>query len=131
MQHHSRRFGLGYLLYGVGLGWWSLTIAPGALSVLRFSTLGLVQLPTQRTLLLCGVVALLTGVWCVVSTPASRCHAVSLGINVFGMVCSILVWASMHQRQLASSLLTAHLTERDGIRGLCCVQDSAAAKSRG
>jgi simple sugar transport system permease protein len=67
--------------------------------------LGLVQLPTQRTLLLCGVVALLTGVWCVVSTPASRCHAVSLGINVFGLVCSILVWASMHQRLEVLGLL--------------------------
>ena len=58
MQRRSRGLGLGYLLYGVSLGWWSLTIAPGALSVLRFGTLGLVQLPTQRTLLLCGVAAL-------------------------------------------------------------------------
>jgi len=105
VQHHSRGLGLGYLLYGAGLGWWSLTIAPGALSVLRFGTLGLVQLPTQRTLLLCGVAALLTGVWCVVSTPASRCHAASLGINVFGMVCSVLVWASMHQRLEVLGLL--------------------------
>src|SRR5262249_18306426 len=75
------------------------------LSVLRFGTLGLLQLPTQRTLLLCGVVALLTGMWCIISTPASRCRAVSLGINSLGMVCGILVWASMHQRLEVLGLL--------------------------
>ena len=125
MQRHSRRLGLGYLLYGIGLGLWSLTIAPEALSVLRFGTLGLVQFPTQRTLVTCSVVALITGGWCIVSTSASRLHAVSLGLNVFGMVCSILVWASMHQRLevlglLAQSFRLATPIALGALAGLLC-----------
>src|SRR5262249_30949111 len=122
---HSRRLGLGYLLYGIGLGLWSLTIAPEALSVLRFGTLGLVQLPTQYTLIVWSVVALITGGWCVVATPAARLHHISLGLNVFGMVCSVLVWASMQQRLevlglLAQSLRLATPIALGALAGLLC-----------
>lgn len=125
MQRHARGLGLGYLLCGVGLAWCSLTIAPEALSTLRFGTLGLLQLPTQRTLFLCSVVALLTGVWGVVASPASRLHPLSLGINIFGIVCSILVWASMHQRLevlglLAQSLRLATPIALGALAGLLC-----------
>src|SRR5262249_15381716 len=125
VQGHTKGLGLSYLLCGLGLLWWSLTIAPEALSVLRFGTLGLVQLSTQRTLFMCGVVALITGVWGCVASPASRLHPLSLGLNVFGMVCSVLVWASMQQRLevlglLAQSLRLATPIALGALAGLLC-----------
>src|SRR5262245_2433983 len=74
---------------------------------------------------MCSIVALSTGVWYVVCAPASRLQAVNLGINVFGMVCSILVWASMHQRLevlglLAQSLRLATPIALGALAGLLC-----------
>jgi len=125
VQSHAKGLSLSYVLCGVGLAGWGLTIAPEALSTLRFGTLGLLQLPTQRTLLVCGVVALCTGVWGVVATPASRLQALRLGINVLGIVCSVLVWASMHQRLevlglLAQSLRLATPIALGALAGLLC-----------
>ena len=55
MQRYHPGLGLVSLLGGMGLGWWALTIAPDVLSVLRFGTVGAVQLPTRYTLLACSV----------------------------------------------------------------------------
>src|SRR5207247_162574 len=95
VQRHPQGLGLLYLLGGMGLGWWAYTITPDVLSGLRFGTVGVVQLPTRYALLVCSGVALITGVWGMLAAPASRLHTVSLGVNVFSLVGSILVCASM------------------------------------
>lgn len=125
MQRHHTGLGLVYLLCGMGLGWWAFTIAPDVLSVLRFGTVGALQLPTRHTLLVCSVVALSTGVWGVVSNPASRLHTVSLGVNILGLVCGILVWASTGQRLevlglLAQSFRLATPIALGALAGLLC-----------
>src|SRR5215831_16839385 len=98
VQRHQQGLSLLYLLGGVGLGWWAYTLAPDVLSVLRFGTVGVVQVPTRYALLACSGVALSTGAWGIIVAPASRLHSVSLGVNVLGLVGSILVWASMGRR---------------------------------
>src|SRR6266496_4404170 len=70
VQQHPQGLGLLYLLGGMGLGWWAYTIAPDVLSVLRFGTVGVVQVPTRHALLACSGVALITGVWGMVAAPA-------------------------------------------------------------
>jgi len=125
VQRHHTGLGLVYLLCAMGLGWWAFTIAPDVLSVLRFGTVGALQLPTRHTLLVCSVVALSTSVWGVVSNPASRLHTVSLGVNVLGLVCGILVWASTGQRLevlglLAQSFRLATPIALGALAGLLC-----------
>ena len=124
MQRHHQGLGLLYLLGGMGLGWWAYTITPDVLSTLRFGTVGVVQFPTRHALLACGV-ALITGAWGMLAAPASRLHAVGLGVNVLGLVCSILVWASMGQRLevlglLAQSLRLATPIALGALAGLLC-----------
>ena len=125
MQRRYTGLGLVSLLCGVGLGWWALTIAPDVLSILRFGTVGAVQLSTRHALLACSVVALGAGVWGVVSTPGSRLYPVGLGISTLGLVCSILVGASMGQRLevlglLAQSFRLATPIALGALAGLLC-----------
>ena len=47
------------------------------------------------------------------AAPASRLHTVGLGVNVLGLVCSILVWASMGQRLEVLGLLAQSLRLSD------------------
>ena len=59
------------------------------------------------------------------AAPASRLHTVGLGVNVLGLVCSILVWASMGQRLevlglLAQSLRLATPIALGALAGLLC-----------
>src|SRR4029453_4639771 len=93
----------------MGLGWWTSTITPDVLSVLRFGTVGAVQLPTRHALLVCSGVAILTGVWGMAAAPTSRPHTVSLSVNALSLVCSLLVWASMGQRLEVLGLLAQSL----------------------
>ena len=109
VQRHHQGLGLLYLLGGMGLGWWAYTITPDVLSTLRFGTVGVVQCFTRHALLACSGVALITGAWGMLAAPASRLHTVGLGVNVLGLVCSILVWASMGQRLEVLGLLAQSL----------------------
>ena len=98
MQRHHQGLSMLYLLGGMGLGWWAYTITPDVLSVLRFGTVGAVQLPTRHALLVCSGVAIITGVWGMLAAPTSRLHTVGLSVNALSLVSSLLVWASMGQR---------------------------------
>src|SRR5262245_32277774 len=125
VQRHHQGPSLLYLLGGIGLGWWASTIAPDVLSVLRFGTVGAVQLPTRHALLACGGVALITGVWGMLAAPTSRFHTVGLGVTALSLVCSLLVWASMGQRLevlglLAQSLRLATPIALGALAGLLC-----------
>lgn len=125
MQHHHLALGIGYGLYSAGLAWWGLSIAPEAVSVLRLSTFGMVHFPTRHTLLLCSAVALMSGAWCLIATPAARLRAVSLWLNAGALVCSVLAWASTHQRLevlglLAQSLRLATPIALGALAGLLC-----------
>lgn len=125
MSRHQRGLSWLYLLGGLGLGVWASTIAPDILSVLRFGAVGAVQCPTRYALLACSGVSLVTGVWGMVTAPTSRLHAVSLGLNTGGLVCSILIWASMGQRLevlglLAQSLRLATPIALGALAGLLC-----------
>ena len=87
--------------------------------------MGVVQLPTRYALLACSGVALITGAWGMLAAPASRLHTVSLGVNVFSLVGSILVLASMGQRLevlglLAQSLRLATPIALGALAGLLC-----------
>ena len=112
------------LLSGLGLGAWALTLSPDALSTLRFGTLGGLPLPTRAVLLGWSLVAMGTGLWRV-RTAASRWHSVRLGLNSLGLVCSLLLWASMGQRLevlglLAQSLRLATPLTLGALAGLLC-----------
>src|SRR5262245_45939535 len=125
MPRHQHGLSRLYLLGGLGLGVWAYTIAPDILSMLRFGTVGAVQFPTRYALLACSGVGLITGVWSMVVTPASRLHTVSLGLNACGLVCSILIWASMGQRLevlglLAQSFRLATPIALGALAGLLC-----------
>jgi general nucleoside transport system permease protein len=125
MQRHQYGLSWLYLLGGMALGCWAYTIAPDMLSVLRFGTVGAVQFPTRYALLACAGIGLMTGAWSMVVAPASRLHPVSLGLNAGGLVCSILVWASMGQRLevlglLAQSLRLATPIALGALAGLLC-----------
>src|SRR4030095_10258853 len=109
VQRRHQGLSLLYLLGGIGLGWWASTITPDVLSVLRFGTVGAIQLPTRHVLLACSGVALITGVWGMIAAPTSRLHTMGLSINALGLVCSILVWASMGQRLEVLGLLAQSL----------------------
>src|SRR4030095_15873194 len=109
VQRRHQGLSLLYLLGGIGLGWWASTIAPDVLSVLRFGTVGAVQLPTRRALLACSGVALITGVWGMLAAPTSRLHTVGLSVNALSLVCSLLIWASMGQRLEVLGLLAPSL----------------------
>ena len=125
MPRHQHGLSWLYLLGGMGLGCWAYTIAPDILSVLRFGTVGAVQLPTRYALLACSGVSFITGIWGMIAAPASRLHTVSLGLNAGGLVCSILIWASMGQRLevlglLAQSFRLATPIALGALAGLLC-----------
>ncbi|HEY5866195.1 MAG TPA: ABC transporter permease [Candidatus Tectomicrobia bacterium] len=125
MPRHQHGLSRLYLLGGMGLGVWAYTIAPDLLSVLRFGTVGAVQLPTRYALLACSGVGLITGIWGMIAAPASRLHTVRLGLNAGGLVCSILIWASMGQRLevlglLAQSFRLATPIALGALAGLLC-----------
>jgi simple sugar transport system permease protein len=65
-----------------------------------------VQFPTRLTFLLCGVLALSTGVACYLARPTSRWHTRSLGLNALGVVMVALVWASMGRRLEVLGIVT-------------------------
>ena len=125
MPRHQYGLSWLYLLGGMGLGYWAYTIAPDILSVLRFGTVGAVQLPTRYALLVCSGVSFITGIWGMSAAPASCLHTVSLGLNAGGLVCSILIWASMGQRLevlglLAQSFRLATPIALGALAGLLC-----------
>ncbi len=95
-------------IYGLGLGGWALTLAPEAVSTLRFGTLGVLPLPTRAAFLLGSLVALGLGLWRIRAT-ASRWHTVRLGLVSLGLVCGLLLWASMGQRLEVLGLLAQSL----------------------
>jgi simple sugar transport system permease protein len=112
------------VLYGLGLGGWALTIPPEVISGLRFGTLGVLPMPTRVTLLAWSLVALGTGLWPTRPTE-SRLRTIRLGLNSFGWVCSLLVWASMGQRLevlglLAQSLRLATPIALGALAGVLC-----------
>jgi simple sugar transport system permease protein len=99
-------FGLFYGLGGALLLWGALITTPEAVSTLRFARLGTFPLPTQWTFVFCGVIGMITGVVCLRATPASRVQTISLGVNAFGAVLVVFVWASMGRRLEVLGILT-------------------------
>jgi simple sugar transport system permease protein len=93
-------------LWGAFLVWQALCLAPDIWSTLRFATLGAVQFPTRPGFLLCGALALSTGVACALARPMSRWHTRSLWLNALGVVIVVLTWASMGRRLEVLGIIT-------------------------
>ncbi|MGE3535830.1 MAG: ABC transporter permease [Candidatus Tectimicrobiota bacterium] len=105
MPPGARRAGLGYLLYAGALAWLACSLEPERLSSLRFGPLGTVQLPTRMSLLGWSALALGSGLWGLRGALSPRRRALLLGLHALGLVCSILLWASMQQRLEVLGLL--------------------------
>jgi simple sugar transport system permease protein len=123
-------FGLFYLLGGALVLWMAWGTAPEAVSTLRFARLGNLMLSTRWVMILCAALGLVTGILGYIARPASRVHRVSLGMNALGLVCLVLVWASMGRRlevlgilaqsvrlatPIALGALAGILSERSGV----------------
>ena len=128
MHPHSaacRSFGVVYVLGGVLLLWVALLTVPQTVSTLRFATLGSLVLPTRLTFVLCSVILLMTGVWCLRAVSTSKLHTVSLGLNVLVLVLVIVVWASSGRRLevlglVAQSLRLATPIALGALAGILC-----------
>ena len=123
--NRNRGFGLFYMLLGMLVIWIALPIASDAVSSLRFSTLGILKLPTQLTFLACGGISLITGAFLFARAGDSRAYSISLGINAIVIVLLILVWASMGRRisvvgMMADSLRLATPIALGAMAGIMC-----------
>lgn len=124
MQPRQPRQGVMTLLVGLGLAAAALSLAPGAVSTLRFGALSTVTLPTRVTLLAWSLFILGMGLWRL-RVPASRWHGVRLGLTGLALLASVLVWASLGQRLevlglLAQSLRLATPVTLGALAGLVC-----------
>lgn len=120
------RVNLFYLLFGVFLLWGVSITPPDKISSLRFSTLGVLKLPTQLTFLIYGITLVCLGVFyigfhrLIAKESKSKQREVSRflsgdmmfllnGINALGIVWIILVWASMGRQIDVIGMLTQSL----------------------
>lgn len=120
-----RSFGLIYLIGGALLVWAALTVAPEAVSTLRFARLGTMALSTRPALIVCGMTFVVTGLLCLVTVRTSGGHNVILGVNVLVLILVILLWASSGRRMevlgiLAQSLRLATPIALGALAGILC-----------
>ena len=123
--NRNRGFGVFYIVLGMLLVWGGTAIASDTISTLRFSTVGMLEMPSSLTFLICGGLSLLTGALCFVRSEDSRYQSIGLGINAFEIVLIILVWASMGRRidvvgMTAQSLRLATPIALGAMAGIMC-----------